>query len=190
MIPWLEIRRKIVHNVSLVIPIGYHYVSKEKALCILLPVFALYLFFDVLRLVHRGFRAFFDRIITVHFLRERERKGLIGSTYFLMGAILTILIFPKEVAIVSLYILIISDTSAALVGRCWGRTPLVREKTLEGTLAFVVTGMIVVMIGMRSNLLWGAVAVVGAAIAELAPVEVDDNLVIPLVAGSIMWIGW
>lgn len=190
MIPWLEIRRKIMHNISLAIPIGYHYVSKEKALIILLPIFGFYLFCDLLRHFHQGFRQLFDRIITVHFLRDREKGGLIGSTYFLIGSILTIIIFPKEIAIASLYILIISDTSAAIVGSCWGRTRLAKEKTLEGSLAFFATGIIIVALTMRSNPFWGTLAVLGATLVELFPLKLDDNLIVPLVAGAIMWIGW
>ena len=190
MISSLEIRRKIIHNISLAIPIGYHYVSKETVLAILVPVFAFYLFFDVLRLVHPGFRRFFDRVITSRFLREREQRRLIGSTYFLIGVLLTIIVFPKEIAIASLYILIISDTAAALVGVVWGKTTLVPGKTLEGSLAFFVSGLVIVGFAMRGHELWGCLGVLGATLAELCPVTLDDNLVIPLVAGAIMWMGW
>jgi len=190
MISWLEIRRKIVHNISLAIPIGYHYLSKETALIVLFPVFGFYLFFDVLRLVHPGFRQFFDRVITSRFLREREHKGLIGSTYFLIGALLTIILFPKEIAIASLYILIISDTAAALVGVMWGKTRLASGKSLEGSLAFFLSGLVIVGFTMRGHELWGCLGVLGATLAELFPVVLDDNLLIPLVAGGIMWVGW
>jgi len=190
MISPLEIRRKIVHNISLAIPIGYHYVSKETALIILVPVFVFYLFFDVLRFVHPEFRLFFDRVVTSRFLREREHKGLIGSTYFLIGALPTIILFPKEIAITSLYILIISDTAAALVGVLWGKTTLVPGKTLEGSLAFFVSGLVIMGVTMRGHEVWGCLGVLGATLAELFPFTLDDNLVIPLVAGGIMWMGW
>ncbi|MBW2040294.1 MAG: hypothetical protein JRI46_12035 [Deltaproteobacteria bacterium] len=190
MIPWLEIRRKMMHTYPLAIPIVYHYISKETALTILLPIFAFYIFGDILRHFHKGYRELFDRIISSRFLRERERKGLIGSTYFIIGTLLTILIFPKEVAIASLYILIICDASAGIVGSSWGRIQLFREKTVEGSIAFFATGMIVVACTMTGNLFWGTAGVLGATLAELFTLKLDDNLTIPLVAGGIMMIGF
>jgi dolichol kinase len=189
MIPWLEIRRKIMHVYPIAIPIGYHYLSKSKVVLILLPIFAFYLAFDLLRHYHKGFGELFDRVITSRFLRDRERKGLIGSTYFLIGTLLTILFFPKDVAIVSLYILIISDASAAIVGSGWGKIYLFREKTLEGSIAFFLSGMVIVALTMKSNIVWGGVAVLGATLVELLPLKLDDNLTIPLVAAGIMHIG-
>ncbi len=190
MIPWLEVRRKIMHTYPIVIPIGYQYLSKETALKILLPICAFYVFCDILRHLHAGFNELFERVIASRFLRERERRGLIGSTYFIFGTILTILLFPKEVAIAALFILVISDASAGIVGSGWGRTRLFGEKTLEGSIAFFITGMAVVALTMKGNLFWGTLAVLGATLVELFSLRLDDNLTIPLVAGGIMMIGF
>ena len=186
----MEIRRKIMHTYPIAIPIGYKYLSKEQALTILLPIFAVYIFCDLFRHWHKGFGELFDRVISSRFLRERERKGLIGSTYFAIGALLTILLFPKEVAIASLYILIICDASAGIVGSSLGKTYVFRKKTLEGSIAFFVSGMIVVAFTMKDNLFWGAAAVFTATLVELFTLTLDDNLTIPLVAGGIMLIGF
>lgn len=189
MTPWLEIRRKIMHIYPISIPIAYHYVSKETALTILLPICACYVFCDILRHFHEGFKGLFDRVITCHFLREQEKHGLIGSTYFIFGALLAIILFPKPVTIASLYILIICDAAAGIVGSGWGKTRIF-AKSLEGSIAFFVTGMIVILFTMRDNLLWGTLAVLGAAVVELVPTGFDDNLTIPVVAGAIMMIGY
>ena len=189
MIPWLEIRRKIMHTYPIAIPIGYTYLSKETVLMILIPIGALYVFCDVFRHFHQGFKEFFDRIITSRFLREQEQHGLIGSSYFIFGAVAAIILFPKEAAIASLYILIFCDAAAGLVGSAWGRVRIF-GKTLEGSIAFFVAGMIVIALTMRHNLLWGMLAVIGGALVELIPTGLDDNLTIPLVAGAIMAIGY
>jgi glycerol-3-phosphate acyltransferase PlsY len=189
MIPWLEIRRKIMHTYPLAIPIGYHYLSKEIVLMILIPIGACYIFCDILRHFHQGFKKVFDRIITSHFLREQEKHGLIGSSYFILGVLLAIVLFPKAVAIASLYILIICDATAGIVGSGWGKTR-VFSKTWEGSIAFFISGMVVIAFTMRDNLLWGTLAVVGAALVELVPTGLDDNFTIPLVAGGIMAIGF
>jgi dolichol kinase len=200
MIPWLEIRRKMMHTWPIIIPILYRFVSKDTALMIMLPICAFYVFCDVFRHFHEGFKQLFDRVITVHFLREHEKNGLIGSSYFIFGALLAIILFPKPVAIASLYILIISDAMAAIVGTGWGRTRIF-AKSLEGSIAFFVSGTIVVLLAMQDkplwgesamqgHLWWGVLAVVGATVVELLPTGLDDNLTIPLVAGAIMMFGF
>jgi len=200
MIPWLEIRRKIMHTWPIIIPIVYRYISKDTALTIMLPICTFYVFCDIFRHFHEGFRRFFDRVITSNFLREHEKHGFIGSTYFIFGALLAIILFPKPVTIASLYILIISDAAAAIVGTMWGRTRIF-AKSLEGSIAFFVSGMIVVVLAMQDkplwgasamqdHLLWGVLAVMGATLAELLPTGFDDNLTVPLVAGVIMMFGF
>lgn len=189
MTPWLEIRRKIMHTYPIAIPIGYTYLSKETVLMILIPIGAAYVFCDVFRHFHQGFRELFDKIFTTHFLREHEKHGFIGSSYFIFGTVGSIILFPKEAAIVSLYILIFCDAAAGIVGSGWGRIR-VFKKTLEGSLAFVVAGMIVIAFTMRDHLLWGVLAVIGGALVELLPTGLDDNLTIPLVAGGILAIGF
>ena len=187
-VPWLEIRRKIMHIYPIAIPIAYHYVSRETALTILIPIGACYVFCDIFRHFHQGFKKIFDRVITSHFLREHEKHGLIGSSYFVFGAVLSIALFPKEVAIASLYILIICDATAGIVGSAWGRIRIF-GKTLEGSIAFFISGMIVIAFTMGNNLLWGTLAVIGGALVELIPTGLDDNFTIPLVAGGILAIG-
>ena len=200
MIPWLEIRRKIMHTWPIIIPIAYRFVSKDTAFMIMLPICAVYVFCDIFRHFHDGFRQLFDRIITVNFLREHEKNGLIGSSYFIFGALLAVILFRKPVTIASLYILIISDAMAAIVGTGWGRTRIF-AKSLEGSIAFFVSGTIVVLLAMQDkplwgesamqgHLFWGVLAVAGATLAELFPTGLDDNLTIPLVAGVIMMLGF
>ena len=200
MIPWLEIRRKVMHTYPIAIPIVYRYVSKESILTPLIPICAVYVFFDVFRHLHQGFKEIFDRFITTNFLREHEKYGLIGSSYFIFGALLSIIIFPKPVAIASLYILIVCDATAAIVGTGWGKTRIFK-KSLEGSIAFFLSGIVVVFLvlqdkplwgeaAMQNNLSWGILAVFGAAMVELFPTGLDDNLTIPLVAGVIMMLGF
>jgi len=200
MIPWLEIRRKIMHTWPIIIPILYRFVPKDTSLKIMLPICAGYVFCDIFRHFHDGFRQLFDRIITVHFLREHEKNGLIGSSYFIFGALLAIILFPKPVTIVSLYILIVSDAMAAIVGTGWGRTRIF-AKSLEGSIAFFISGVVIVLLAlqdkplwgesaMHDHLGWGILAVAGATLVELFPSGLDDNLTIPLVAGGIMMFGF
>ncbi len=143
MITGVEISRKIVHLATLVIPAGYLLTSRETVLVGIIPLFLGLLTVDVLRHFHQGTAVLFKRYFFGRVLREEEKPTLMGSTYFLFSTILTVLLFPKPIAIASLLILILSDTAAALVGKGIGRISLF-GKTLEGSLAFFLTSLAIV----------------------------------------------
>jgi dolichol kinase len=185
MLTRVEISRKVVHLVSLSIPIGYALTSRETALAILLPLFLTFLLTDLLRHFHRGTASLFEKYFFGNVLREREKDTFMGSTYFLFSSSLSLLLFPKAIAIASLLILILSDTSAALVGKGIGRLRFL-GKTVEGSTAFLVSSLLIVWLYPGLDRLPGALGALGATIVELLPIGLDDNLTIPLVAGGIM----
>ena len=184
----MEIKRKIVHLATLIIPIGYDFTSKEMVLMFLLPLFFGLLLVDLLRHFHPGMASLFKRYFFGKVLREEEKPTLMGSTYFLFSAILTILLFPKSIAIVSILILILSDTLAALVGKGIGKVQIF-GKTLEGTIAFFLSALLIIWIYPNLDRFSGSLAALGAAVIEILPIPLDDNLTIPLVAGAIMFLG-
>lgn len=188
MITSIEIKRKAVHLATLVIPISYSLTSDRTVLTFLIPFFLLYLIVDLLRHFHPGLASLFQKHFFGRVLREEEKPTLMGSTYFLFASILTIVLFPKPIAIASLLILILSDTAAALIGKGFGRTPIF-GKTLEGSLAFFVSALLIVWLYPGLDRLSGSVAALGAALIETIPIPLDDNLTIPLTAGAIMFFG-
>ena len=143
MLTGVEIRRKIVHLATLIIPLGYGLTSEETVLLFLLPFFLCYLIVDLLRHLHSGMASLFQKYFFGRVLREEEKRTLMGSTYFLFSSLLTILLFPKSIAIASLLILILSDTAGALVGKWIGKVPIF-GKTLEGSLAFFLSSLLIV----------------------------------------------
>jgi dolichol kinase len=185
MITSVEIKRKIVHMATLAIPVGYILLSKETVLNFLVTFFFCYLIVDILRHFHPGVASLFEKYFYGRVLREKEKYKLMGSTYFLFSTILTILLFPKSIAIVSLLILILADTAGALIGRWIGKVP-VFGKTLEGSTAFFITALLIVWSYPQLSRFPGSLAALGATLIEVLPIEVDDNLTIPLVAGGIM----
>ncbi len=131
-------------------------------------------------------------------LRKREfdkkHKRLNGATYVLLSATIVVLVFPKLVAVTCFVILIVGDMAAALIGRRFGRHPFF-HKSLEGSGAFLLTGLLAVALLPKieyhpAEYLIGALAVACGAIVEALPVDIDDNLSIPLAAGAVMWTGY
>jgi dolichol kinase len=137
MISGVEIRRKMVHLATLIIPIGYELTSQETVLLFVIPLFLGLLAVDLLRQFHPGMASLFKRFFFGRVLRENEQPTLMGSTYFLFSTILAVLLFPKSIAVTSLLILILSDTAAALVGKGIGKIHLF-GKTLEGSMVFLL----------------------------------------------------
>ncbi len=193
----IELIRKGIHLCSISIPILYLFVPRLPVLQALIPATICFLIVDIGRYylppVERWFNALFRWL-----LRDREidkkHKRLNGATYVFISATLVVLLFPKLVAVTSFVILIVGDLSAALVGKRFGRHRFF-HKSLEGSAAFLVTGLVAVLVLPKidyhpAEYLIGAVAVAFSAFVEALPIDLDDNLTIPLAAGAVMWVGY
>ena len=188
MLTGVEIKRKVVHLATLVIPIGYALTSEKTVILFLVPFFLALLWVDLLRHFHSGMASLFQKYFFRRVLREEEKSTFMSSTYFIFSTILTILLFPKSIAIVSILILILSDTAAALVGKWIGRVKIF-GKTLEGSMAFLLISLLIVWIYPNLNRFSGSLAALGTTLIEVLPIKLSDNLTIPLVAGAIMFFG-
>lgn len=189
-----EILRKGIHLTSLLIPIIYYFIPKSTALSILIPLTLLFVVSDIARVLHEPAGRLYERYFGF-LLRRHERNSsgrrLNGATYVLLSAVLCMWIFPKVIFITAFAILIVSDTSAALIGRKFGRHPFL-SKTLEGAFAFLASALLVVAFAPKIEYLpleyiIGAVAALVGAIVESSSIWVDDNLSIPISVGGTMW---
>ena len=122
-------------------------------------------------------------------LKTSETAQITGATYFLIAAFFAFYFFGPDVAIPVLLFVAVGDPVAALVGmrapgpRLWRKSPV-------GSAAFIVAALaiwaVVSALGY-GQWTWAVVATAFVAAAvELAPIPVDDNLTIPLIAGAIM----
>jgi dolichol kinase len=120
----------------------------------------------------------------------REAQGVASSTWYVVGMLLVVALFPQEVAVSAILVLGLCDPAAAFVGRRFGRRPLLGG-TVEGTLAFVLVATAV----LAARHPWPAAlaAAVAAALAERRSWPLDDNLAVPLVCAAVIqagaWIG-
>ena len=192
-----EIRRKLIHISSISIPILYWFVTKEEALWVLVPMTLGAIVVEILRRKFAGFETWF-RSLFGQLLRPHEsssRPEINGATYVLLSATICIVLFPKIIAITGFSVLIISDTASALYGRRFGKRKFLR-KSVEGSSAFFVTAMLVVLaVAQLAGAPWefivaGAVASLVATVVEAVSHgggSVDDNLTIPAAFGAVMW---
>lgn len=192
-----EVLRKLIHLFSLSIPIVYFHIDRLTALTILLPLALLAVGLDFLSKKENAFSEFIQKYMGAMMRAHEKKKNKIvlnGASWVLISAYLTILMFPKLLAVTGFAILIISDLTAALVGRKFGKHPLF-NKSWEGTLSFMGSAVLVVaFLGFCVSAPWtfyaaGVIGAVAAGFVEAAAkiLKADDNLTIPLSFGVVVW---
>ena len=193
-----ELLRKAIHLISLSIPLIYIIVSRETALWILIPLMIVIILIDILGKFYPPFAKIFNFLFG-RLLREHEIRNKVvlnGASWVMISAVICVSIFPKIVFISGFCILIISDISAALIGRKFGKTPFL-DKSLEGTTAFIISAiLVIIVIGIINSLpvyyyIFGFIGAIAGGLVEGASVRlrVDDNLSIPLSICIILSIG-
>ena len=182
----LELRRKSVHLIGLIVPIFYIFIDRYQAVIAVGILVFIALLIELFKTLWPSFRVAFYQVFTP-LLRSHERSGAItGATYFLIGVFLPILLFPKILAIVCIFFMILGDMAAALIGKKWGRTKLFSRKSLEGSLACFLVCILIALVKFNP-----AVAIIGALVAtvvEVIPTKLDDNLTMPLLSGLAMYL--
>ena len=120
-------------------------------------------------------------------LKTSERQAVTGATWMVVASLIAFLAFDKQVAITALLFISLGDPVAALVG---GRVPgpRIAGKSPFGTLAFLIVGLSTASVLMAVDVLqhhWSiGIGAAVAALVELAPLPVDDNLTVPLLSGA------
>ena len=187
MIPLSEYKRKSIHLFNLAIPFSYLYVFPEKWVFVKLLsiLMVLFIIFDILRHKVAWVKSLFSLFID-SMLRSHEQEGkLTGATWVMIGAVISIILFSKPVAIIALIFMSIGDTAAGLIGQRYGKHKI-WNKSWEG---FFGGLFVCIIIGMNYSLLPITISLSGAVAAmvmEILPIPLDDNFKIPLGAGAIM----
>ncbi len=122
--------------------------------------------------------------------RQHKHFNLTGGVYILAASLVCTLLFSPVIAAIALTVMLISDTLAALVGKAIGQRKIYRNKTLEGTVAFFVSALLIMMLfnPLFTFTYVSVIACFAAVFMELFEhwFELDDNFSIPLVIGIIL----
>ncbi|HIA84435.1 MAG TPA: hypothetical protein EYO04_00170 [Candidatus Marinimicrobia bacterium] len=187
MIPLSEYKRKLIHLFNLAIPFSYLYVFPEKWVFVKLLsiLMVLCIIFDILRHKVAWVKSLFTLFIN-SMLRSHEQEGkLTGATWVMIGAVISIILFSKPVAIIALIFMSLGDSAAGLIGQRYGKHKI-WNKSWEG---FFGGLFVCIIVGMNYSLLPMTISLSGAVAAmvmEILPIPLDDNFKIPLGAGAIM----
>ena len=189
-----ELARKLIHLSSLWIPALIYFVQPSISIIVFSAIFVgdvilEYGNYKKWRWARRTFGLLFYRTLRNKELK-RSQLQLSGGAYVMLAAIACTLLFPANVAVVALSIMLISDTCAALFGKAYGSRRLYKNKSIEGTAAFFVSALLIMVI-CNFILPVTYASILAAFVATFAEmyedkIEIDDNLSLPLFVGAVL----
>jgi phytol kinase len=176
-----ELFRKLVHIVfGLAIAAMVLVVDRTLAI----PVLSLGLFFGVILvdLIIRGYHLPLFSALLDYADRGDSLPGK-GALYFAVGALVTVILVPVQVAVPALVTVAVLDGIATLVGVRYGKNRIFNGKSLEGTAAaIIVTAVFLLPFLTVPGVV--IVAILAGLIELISPI--DDNLVIPVAVALLL----
>ncbi|MCH7655770.1 MAG: hypothetical protein IIC95_07270 [Chloroflexi bacterium] len=123
------------------------------------------------------------------FFKPHERFEITGATYYWLSATFVVFAFREEIAVLSLIFLSFGDPFATVIGSRDHRARIF-GKSVAGTAAFAAVAVIagaLASLHPEIPLAWWLVpGAIAAAVAELLPSPLDDNVTVPLAAAITM----
>ncbi len=185
---WAELVRKTIHLTALAIPISYYFMPFTVAFAIVAVLAVVSIVADSMRLANLWPWRMLVKIIPLDALiRKHERRGgFTGASYVMASAAITMLLFPKIIAITAMLYIILGDATAAIVGRTFGRHPLLHDRTIEGSIACLIVLAAVAFAVPGLPLTAGLIGALVATLTEAFSWRIDDNATVPLTSGFVM----
>ena len=181
----LQTGRRIVHAITgTVIFVAVTQLDLSKSLTIngLSVLFLVLLASDLVRLRVPHLNILFFRFFQI-LVSPRESQNIASSTWYILGALIAIVLFPISAALSGILVLAWADPTASYLGRRWGKRSFLGG-TLVGTTAFlVVAGLI---LSVRHPLTIAIPSACLITLVERLAWPLDDNLVLaPACAGIL-----
>ncbi|MFH1597670.1 MAG: diacylglycerol/polyprenol kinase family protein [Patescibacteria group bacterium] len=186
----VKIVRKTWHILAgLFFPIIYLYLTKPQIIILVGAVFLTFLTLEGLRLRNPKLNRWFIKKIG-NYLKDKERKNLTSNTFYVASALLAVIFFDKPIAIAALVFFAIGDAMAEIIGLKFGSYRFWHNRSIEGTLAFLVSSILAGILLLQTDLnitfpvmISGAI---GATLIEAVSLPIDDNFTIALFSGLVM----
>ena len=184
--------RRVFHFVSITVLsliYGLSSWTQAEAAPKLAIITSIFIFMDILRLQVDFLNTWVQNRFKF-LLRKHELRALSGTSWFLLGALISLALFPKAVSVFGFLVLAIGDPSASFVGIASTNGQKIGQKTWAGCWAFFLISWLVGSLWLLphySIFLTFTMACVGsffAALAEKFLNDLDDNLIIPVVASG------
>jgi len=185
---WLAVRhelfRKGIHICAVVIPLIAGW-SKPFALWLVSSATLLFVLSELFRLLGVALPLF--SLVTWRAMRAGEARGVVlGPLLYGVGIWLALRFFPLPAATVGILTLAVGDGVASIVGRMFGKTPLLHNpgKTFVGSLSLFGVGAIVAMFYV--SVPWALAVGLAVSLLESLPIGAFDNLLLPLASAGMV----
>ena len=186
-----EIARKIMHILMGILTVLAYYYNLIRPLTVFLIIIAGVLASLLSKRVKIPVLHFF----LIHLEREEHRTTFPGKgfIFFFIGVLFVMQLFPKNIALASIMILTFGDSISHIVGEQFGQIKNIfngkSKKLFEGTIAGTVCGFLAALffVPFTPAFLGSFAAMVAEVIQiDLNQTQIDDNLIVPLIAGTVM----
>jgi len=193
----LQLPRRLFHllgGLGLVLIYGFLF-DHLTAVHIIGTAACSFFIFEHARIRYPEYNAFFTKMAKP-FLRAEEHLKESALLPFIIGVFLTILSFPKPVALASILVLSFSDPLAAIFGILFSKHKNKEGKSIEGSLAFFISSFLCIFlffyfyqpsVNYINLLVVSFIFSIILTLVERLPSKLDDNLIIPVASGFILW---
>jgi len=125
-------------------------------------------------------------LIPPNLLRRNEMHHIASYVYTLSATLIVAMLFSQTILVISIFVGLMADAMAALIGKRYGKIKLTRNRTLEGTLAGFITAFVVVILTTQNVLIGLAVGFAVALFDASNIIELNDNIVFPILSALIL----
>lgn len=187
-VPKIKIWRKILRIFVFILPVLYFFFSKNVILTVLAILLLFFILIDITRK---------NKKIKLKIYKAVYKKGensFSNLSFFILSSFVTVLFFPRDIAILALSFLVFGDTFAEIIGTKFGRLKIIGKKTLEGFLGGFSANLFIGLIWFNflpvSSLLF-IIGAFSASLIEIIPLKIgklkiDDNFSVSIFSALIM----
>lgn len=187
----LEIKRQILHilvGILSILLLVYNLITP-------IILFILLIIGIFLSLASLKFRIPVISFFLDNFERSEDKNRLPGRgiIFAVVGSLLALQLFQRDIALASIAILTFADPISHIVGKLFGKTKsfLDKRKNIEGHIAGAIISALFAIFFVPPILAFSGALVAmlfEAIIIEIQKIQLDDNLIIPLAAGTAMFL--
>lgn len=188
-----HIARKLWHIIGVGLVTWLYYILPYNvSLGLVSGASILFIGLDLLRFRAPSFKNFVTKAMGL-FMRKEELDKPTGLSFMCLGFWLLILLFDRQVALLTMLFVMLGDPIAAYIGTKYGKDKI-GDKTVQGFLAcFAVCSLVsLVFLSLNdfnsSRLIYVSLiaALIGSG-SELVQIpKVDDNLSMPVISGTLL----
>jgi phytol kinase len=192
MLSKFELRRQLMHIFVGVLAVILLYFDILRAWSIFLLIIVGILASLLSKRIRVPFFSYFLELFERKDDKNFPGKGMI---FLFIGILLVLKLFDKDIALAAIMVLALGDSISHIFGAQFGKIKNLfngdGKKLLEGTLAGTVMGFLgaVIFVPVPEAFMGSLVAMIAEVVKfDLNDATLDDNLIVPLVAGTVMFL--